>query len=146
MNGVAGTIDSFRAKELLDETANRLRVVVAGNSRRQLTPMHLEVRRHIDEAAVLFQQIGEVQCPLLTFFELRHQDRENRPAENPGLELRARIQPDNGGTVMHRVEECRVGVHRLRQGNSHTGIGHLEAFPGLLLPGMRPDQDVARAQ
>ena len=75
-----------------------------------MIPVLVEVARHLDESAVLFEEVVEVQGALLPVFESWRQQREHGLAEDPCLDLRAGVEPDHGRAVMQRVVERLIGI------------------------------------
>ncbi len=72
----------------------------------------LELRRRARRASAptwrwpnsLVVEVVEVERPLLRLAELVGEDRVHRPADDRALDLRARVDPDDGGRVVDRVE------------------------------------------
>ena len=79
---------------------------------------------------------------LLTLGVFAGQNREHRPADDPGLELGAGIQADDGGAVMDGVEQRLIGIQRARKRHGNTWRRRKRP-PLLLLARMRSDQNSA---
>ena len=68
----------------------------------KLLTMRVEIGRQLDEAAVFLQQVMEVDRSLLAIGKLGCQQGQDRSSDDAGLELRARIQADDGRAVIDR--------------------------------------------
>ena len=94
----------MRADERLDEAPparGALGVLVEHPP--ELLEMLLERRRDVQEAAVLLEQVVEVQRALLG--ELGRQHRQHALADDRRLDHRGRVDPDDRDAVRQRVEE-----------------------------------------
>src|SRR5581483_8592841 len=92
--------------EELGEPAGRLLAlgVAAGDDLPQAADVLLERLGDLDEAAADLAQVPEVEDAALGRGELRDRDRVHGLADDPGLDHRARVDPEDDGAVVDRVE------------------------------------------
>jgi len=83
--------------------------------------MRLEVRRDLDETAVLLQQVLKVDGLFLALCMLAGKDREHRPAHDARLEFGAGIEAHDGGAVEDRIKERLIGIEG--KGKRHRDSG-----------------------
>ncbi len=120
---------------------------------RELRDVLVERASDTQEAAVLRQQVMEVQRAFLRPAELTRQ-REDRAPDDRGFDHRARVDADDRGGVIHRVEEARPvlfgdrAVHPSRPDLHLPEVAQVRVFPRVEVVGMRADEhgDVAHAR
>ena len=114
----------------------------------QIAHMLVERPGHVQQAAVLVEQVVEVQRAFLRAGVFGHSHREHRMADDARLDLRAGVDADRGGRVIHRVEvvvlRClidRVGAAARPQHDVPVRSETVESLPRLRVLGVRADQD-----
>src|SRR5581483_11100140 len=128
--------------------------VVAAPAQRLLQLVEVLVERPTDvEVPVL--EVVEVQRALLRLAELVREDGVHRPPDDGALDLGARVDPDDGGGVVDRVEVVvpRLALQRLLaepRPDRGLRIVEVDARPLRRVPRVRPDDHAglvaARAQ
>ena len=146
-------IDPMRTDEAADEALGLgTRGLRIAQPLAQLPHVLVDRRRDPHAAAVLGQQVVEVNRPFLRAGELLRQHREHRPADDRRLDHRARVDADHRGRVIDRVEEVGAVLrvdrvvaapreeHRAGQVRQRIGV------PRVAVVRMRPHEDVDVAQ
>ena len=152
--GVAGRSMPMRADEAGDEPlrlgARRLRIA---QPIAQLPDVLVDGRRDAHAAAVLGQQMVEMNRAFLRAGELLGQHREHRPPDDRRLDHGARIDADHRRGVIDRIEKVgavvrsRSGCSRVRGKKTAPGrSGQRIRIPRVAVVRMRPHQDVDVAQ
>jgi hypothetical protein len=118
----------------------------------KLAHMLVERRRNPQEAAVLGQQIVEVNRSLLCAGELLRQDRTDRPPDDRRFDHRAGVDADDSSAVVDGIEEVGaivridrvVAACRIDGGSCRARQRFVR--PGVAIVRMRPDENVEVAE
>src|SRR5262245_47849870 len=91
--------------------------------RRELRFVLVERSRNGQKSS--FNEVSEMERSFLTGAEFRRQNRQHRSLRDAGLDERARIQTDNRGAVIQRIEV--IGPRRLvnRVATPEGDVGHI---------------------
>ena len=115
--------------------------------REQLT-VFVEPVRHVQQPATRVEQILEVHGAVLVLLEIGHDDGVDRPSDNGRFDEGARIEPDDRGAVIQRVEVVGAGrfVHGIAAPHDGAEMARVDPFPLGHARRMRANEDAGVAQ